>query len=1138
MIQKKKMMQGVLRCRYLLFVLCVLVFSGGAMAANEDDEYQKKRISIQAANETVEQVLEKIGKLADVRFFYNHSAMDFSKRITIDLKDQELRDVVNHVLSNENIDVEYQPNHTVVLRKRNVSPGMRVRKVNGVVTDAQTGEALIGASIVLKEQRGIGVVTDVDGRFHIELPECGATALVVTYVGYQEEELRLNDNGDMTDVKIRMTPMAMEMEGVVVTGMAPRKSESFTGSYVSVKGEELKKLSPNNLLQALQFFDPSFRIVENNAQGSNPNAMPEFQLRGNAQIGSFSNSQMNMLVGNYSNQPNMPLFVLDGFETTLQKIVDLDPERVESITILKDASATAIYGSRAANGVVVFETKKPLPGALNISYSTNIGITMPDLSDYNLMDAAEKLQFEYDAGLFTYDATGKPLAGSTLANQMNYYNKYKREIERGVNTYWLSEPLRTAVIHRHTLSVDGGDEAFRYSLNLNYGNSPGVMKESNRRTLGLGLNLQYRRKKWNVNNRLTIDNTVGNNSPYGSFADYTKLNQYYTKTDEEGNITKVIEEKPLGPGSGQQTITNPLYNTQFPFKSLSENFNVTDNFSLEFSLQENLRFTAEVSLSKGTAKSEEFRSMNHTQFAQVEDLTKRGSYEKNIGNTFNWSTNAAVNYNLTKDKHLISMFGRWEIAQNQSEGTFFSAKGFPNDNMTDFLFAYEMDNRVRGNENTTRSMGVTGQISYMYDYRYSMDFSVRGDMSSQFGADTKMKPFWAVGLRWNASREKWLENTAVSNLVLRGSYGITGSQNYDPYQAVESYTFDNMMFPYLSSGVLGAELKGFGNSDLDWSTTKDFSAALELGFWNNRLTGSVNYYNHYTDQLLLDYNIAPSSGFPTMMANIGAISNRGVDATLGIIPVQNLERQIQWSVNINGSHNRNKVKKISNFIKNMNEQNNASVDNRYKPVPIYEEGKSTSQLFVVQSLGIDPVTGKEVFLKRNGEKTFTWDAVDKIAVGDTEPKLRGSITSSLIWKDWSVALGFTYQMGAYAYNQTLVDKIENINIASNVDRRAAENRWRKPGDVAKYKSISYGAHTTELSSRFVQKVNEIVFSSVNVGYHFDPKNFKFLRQCHISGLNLNATMEDLGRLSTIKQERGTEYPFARTFNLSLSVLFN
>lgn len=634
---------------------------------------------------------------------------------------------------------------------------------------------------------------------------------------------------------------------------------------------------------------------------------------------------------------------------------------------------------------------------------------------------------------------------------------------------------------------------------------------------------------------MSIDNTKGTNSPYGSFSQYAQMNPYYTKTDESGNYQKIIESKYNG--NGYNNIPNPLYNTQFAHKDFTKNFNVVDNFSLEFAMRENLRLTAQFSLTKGTSAGETFKSMNHTDYEKNgTPLLERGEYNKSIGNTMNWSTNASINYNLTKDKHLLSMFARWEIAQNQNDGIFLQAKGFPNDNMTDFQFSQEIEKRdVSNTETTSRSMGLTATVSYMYDFRYSLDFNLRGDMSSQFGADTKMKPFWSVGARWNASREKWLEGSFVSNLVLRTSYGITGSQNYDPYQAVEGYSFEDLMFQYLSSGVIGAELKGFGNPDLDWSTTEDFSAAIELGFFNDRLTASVNYYNHYTDQLLLDNNIAPSTGFPTLMTNIGAISNKGVDVTLGFTPIQDYERQIQWNVSINGNHNSNKVKKISNEIKKVNEEN---LNNKTKPLPIYEEGKSTTQLFVVRSLGIDPATGNEIFLKRNGERTFFWNANDKVAVGDTEPKFRGGITSGLTWKDWSVNLGFTYEFGAYTYNQTLVDRIENVNLLHNADRRAAKDRWRKPGDIAKYKSIAFSGRTTELSSRFVQKKNEIAFSSISIGYHFDPKKFGFLKQCKIAGINLTGSMQDLGRISSVKQERGTDYPFARTVNLSMSVLFN
>lgn len=1108
------------------FIMICLLFCWTQSGYTQDElNYRKKAISLQVENKPLEQVLDKIAELARVQFFYNHSNLNIRKKITLNLKDTPLDEVLTRVLGGENVTQEYQLNRTIVIKPiLKIDHSAGVTKVSGVIADAKTGEPLPGASIVLAEQKAMGVVTGIDGKFFIEVPQ-GITALIISFIGYETETFSLTDRDRYTDITIKMTPKIAELEGVVVTGMTPRKVEGFSGSYVTVKGEELKRLSPNNLLKALQFFDPSFQIIENNQRGSDPNAMPEFRMRGDVQIGEVSGSSWDMLLGDYSNRPNMPLFILDGFEVALQRIVDLDVERVESVTILKDASATAIYGSRAANGVVVFETKKPPVGALNISYAVNLGLSVPDLRDYDLMDAEEKLQYEWDAGLYS----------PSNAEQMNYYNHYKSEILKGVNSYWLSAPLRTALTHSHSLSMGGGDEALRYNLGLNYNSSPGVMKESDRTSMGLNLGIQYRRKKWNVSNQLSLMDTKGNNTSYGSFSEYGKLNPYYRKTDENGQYIKVLDRKFMGVGNGSVTITNPLYNTQFPHKDLSQNFSVTDNFSIECAILENLRVSAQASFTKGTAKSEVFKSKNHTDFANESDLTKQGSYSKNQATSFSWTVNASVNYNLTIDKHLVSLFGRYDIQESQSDGVTLSARGFPNDNMTDLLFAYEMDQRVAGNENTTRSIGVTGGASYMYDYRYAMDLSIRGDMASQFGGNTGMAPFWSVGVRWNADREKWLQHSFVSALVLRGSYGVTGSQNYSPYQALETYTFNDLLFPYLSSDVLGAELMGFGNSDLGWSKTYNRSLILEMGFWDNRLNASINYYSNLTDNLLLAYTLAPSTGFPSMTMNAGSALNTGYDISLNMTPVRDYEHQLQWTVGWNAAHNRNRIKKISNVVKAMNKKN---LENPGSPLPIYEEGKSTTQLFAVPSLGIDPATGQEVFLKRNGQKTYIWDPADKISFGDTEPKLRGSVSSSLTWKNLSLGLACSYQFGGYRYNSTLVDKVENASVGYNVDKRAAQDRWRKVGDVAKFKSVKILGQQTSTSSRFIEKFNEFRFASLNVGYRLEAKKFSFLRTCNISSVSLSTTFQDLARFSSVKEERGLDYPFARMFNLSLSVLFN
>ncbi|MCA5003642.1 SusC/RagA family TonB-linked outer membrane protein [Sphingobacterium bovistauri] len=1091
----------------------------------QQKELSQTKITLKVKEKTIESLLDTISKITKSNFFFNHDQINVNKKKSIDIKNTPLKQAIQEIFSQQNVEVVFQDSRLILLRPQDVAKAHKqVLKftLQGEIVDITTKMPLPGAAVVLLENKGIGVSADRDGKFSIEVVE-GISSIVISYMGFQEEIIPIE--GNVKNLVVQLTPIQNELNDVVVTGMAPRKADSFTGSYITVKGDELKRLNPNNLLDALQFFDPSFRIVENNARGSDPNAMPDFRLRGDAQLGSVASSDLQMLVGDYSNRPNMPLLILDGFEATLQRIVDLDPERVESITILKDAAATAIYGSRASNGVIVFETKKPLPGKININYSMNYGISMPDLRDYNLMNAGEKLEYENRAGLFP----------STHVPQQNYYNHYKSEILKGVDTYWISAPLQTAHNHRHTLSMQGGDDAIRYNLSLNYGSQPGVMKESTRDNMGLSLNLQYRRKAWNINNQISINDATGKNSPYGTFQQYSAMNPYYRKYDGNGNYTSYIENKSMGTGEQLVQIFNPLYNTNFPNKDFNKNFSVTENLSIEWNPIQSLRWSTNASITKGTARSERFISSNNSTYFFEDDLLKRGSYSKNTGETFAWNANTSVNYNHVSGPHLISAFLRGEISETQNNAVNLLATGFPSDAMNDFLFGFEMQQRPNGAETTVRTIGTTGQISYMLHNKYAADFSVRGDVSSQFGDNTGMAPFWATGVRWNIDREKWLQNTIFNTLVLRASIGKTGSQNYSPYQAIETYSFSELMFPYLSSDVLGAELMGLGNKELGWSTTNDRSTSLDFGLFKNRVSGSVSYYNNLTDNLLLDYTLAPSTGFETLTMNAGALENKGVDVRLNFTPIANYDNRFQWIISANAAHNKNTIKKISNVLKKLNEEN---LLRENAPLPIYEEGKSTTQLFTVRSLGIDPATGKEVYLKRNGNKTFVWDPADKVSVGDTEPKFRGAINNSIMYKNFNLSMAFQYQYGGYRYNSTLVDKLENTSIAYNLDRRAIEGRWSEDNREAAYKSISILGNSTPQSSRFVQKFNEFSLAALAVGYRFEPKDFPFLKKNKIASINTNFSMQDVFRFSTVEQERGLEYPFARTYNLTLSFLFN
>lgn len=1001
----------------------------------------------------------------------------------------------------------------------------RMFRIQGKVIDQNTNEPLPGATVVWLEDRTKGVITDAEGKFSMEVPQ-GISALVVSFVGYGPRTVKIDER--TTEVVVKLSPMAYQMEDVVVTGMGRRKTSGFTGSYVQVSGDELRAVSPNNVLKALQFFDPSFKIVENNSRGSDPNALPDFKIRGDAQLGTVGEdvSQMNLLLDDYSNRPNMPLFVLDGFETSLTQIVDLDPDRVESITLLKDATATAIYGSKAANGVVVFETKTPIPGALNVNYSSNMSLTIPDLTDYNLLNAAEKLELEWKAGFYSPDN----------AKQMNTYNRYKHEVEEGVNTYWLSQPLRTAFTHRHSLSFEGGDKVIRYRLGLNYSSTPGVMKASDRTSVGMNFTLSYRRKNFNISNDLRLTNTEGNNSPYGSFSTYTKLNPYYRVRDENGEYKKILDNKAMAPGMSPVQIANPLYDTQFKSMDVSKNLSLVDNLSLQYDVARSLRLTAQVSFTKGIIKKEVYKSPQHTSFEKIADLTKRGSYNKNIGENVGWNANFSANYNLTAGRHVLSAMARYAVQTSRNESTAVSATGYPNDDMSDFLFGYEMSNRVAGDESTGRSIGTLASLSYMYDYRYAIDGTIRCDLSSKFGADNRFAPFWSVGARWNVSREHWMKWDVISNLAVRASYGITGSQSYSSYQAVETYSFkfNNEMFPYVSSPGLGAQLMGLGNDDLGWSATKNLNAVFELGLWDNRYNVSFTYYNNKTDDLLLDYTLAPSVGFGSMKMNAGSLVNKGYEVTVSVIPYRNVAKRMWWTVNFNGAHNTNKVKKISNALAAMNKKN---LETDGAPLPVYEEGESTTRIFLVRSLGIDPISGEEWFEKRNGNRTFEWDAADAVPVGDTEPEFSGSFGSSFNYKELNIGLNFSYEWGAQRYNSTLVDKIENASLAYNVDRRALNDRWTPENPQAKYKSLTLIGHQTKRSTRFLEDFRELRLGSVNVGYRFTNTDYKFLRRCGVANVKVGTTFEDVFRLSSVKQERGLDYPFARSFHLSVAVLF-
>lgn len=413
---------------------------------------------------------------------------------------------------------------------------------------------------------------------------------------------------------------------------------------------------------------------------------------------------------------------------------------------------------------------------------------------------------------------------------------------------------------------------------------------------------------------------------------------------------------------------------------------------------------------------------------------------------------------------------------------------------------------------------------------YFADISYRVDGASDFGSDKRFAPFYSFGLGWNINQEKFMEGIAwLDRLKLRASYAVTGAVNFSAYQALASYEyFTGDRYRYW----FGSELMGLANEDLTWQQTDKWNVGLELAFLNNRLRVTADYYRNTTDNLLSEMYLPLANGFSSYTANIGEVRNTGVELSASGFLIRNTEKNIIWSLSASMIHEKNEIVKISDALKAENEELEAAGGSN--PNFLYREGEALRTLYVVPSLGIDPSTGKELYVNRFGELTYVWDARDKQACGVQDPKFRGNINTMFTWKDLSVNLSFAYRFGGYAYNSTLIDRVENADVKYNVDRRVYKDRWREPGDHTFFKDVK-DKTATQMTSRFVQKENTLECQSAQVKYDFSQNWIKqYLGMQHFS---VAFNMDNLFRISTIKQERGIAYPFSRRFSFSLSAIF-
>ena len=578
---------------------------------------------------TVEDFANEVAKQTGLNVKFADEGVKALKGVTLDVRDQSVSSLLLNLANQFPLSYTVEGNTLTLAKKETVQ---RKGGVRGQVTDS-SGEPIIGAVIRVDGVNG-GYVTDINGEYEIKT-DLKEVHMNVSYIGYKTVTKTVK-NGATANITLRED--SKEMQEVVVTGYQTKNKNSFTGSQVAVSRDQLMNVGTKNVLQSIASFVPGMVIADDNLKGSDPNKVAELNIRGRA---------------TFEGQANTPVYVVDGAQVSAEYVADMDMNDIETVTVLKDASASALYGAKASAGVIVITTKTLKGGKLKLNYSGTVRLSTPDLSDYNLLNARQKLEYERLAGLFTDTS---PSTQYTLDKD---YARIYNDIQRGVETDWLSKPLRNAISQSHSLSVDGGDDRAKYNLGIRYGKDAGVMKGSDRTRLSTNFRLSYNiAGKFFVSNSSTLSSVTSNVSPYGDFSDWVKMNPYENPYNSDGQLRSSL----------YHDLANPLYDASLGSYSKTNNFDFLNTTSIQLWFGEKIRLDGDFTVDRSKQDRRSFTSPFAYSEIRNKSADQRGSLSDNWVNTTTLQGKAMLSYNNYFFKKLfLTAMGGGSIESTSSD---------------------------------------------------------------------------------------------------------------------------------------------------------------------------------------------------------------------------------------------------------------------------------------------------------------------------------------------------------------------------------------------------------------------------------------------------------------------------------------
>lgn len=1078
----------------------------------ENTYSQSARLSLEMNDESIATILESIERQSDYYFFYNNK-IDVSRKVNVNVKNKSVLSVLDELF--EGTGVSYNlVGKQIILSKSAINGAKQEKTVSGTIKST-SGELLPGVSVVLKGT-ATGVITDIDGKYRISVSD-PQSVLSFSFIGYIPQDIVV---GNKPTVNVVLAEDVQALDEVVVVSYGTQKKRNLTGAVSKVDASELNDLPVGQLGQKLQ---GQVAGVQINQTTGKPGEGMAFRIRGAASV----------------NGGNEPLFVVDGMAIS-SGLNMINPDEIESFSILKDAAATSLYGSRAANGVVLITTKSAKKGKTEVSFKASYGVqTLKGMRRLDVMNGTEFAQYEKE---FYEDKAKYEGYTGGVPEVYQHPEKYGKGVD------WYDLMTRVAPIQNYSLSVTAGKDKFSSAVVIGYFNQKGVMQNTGFERFSLRSNNEYRihdkvKLGLNVAPTLQLSTNHGTDGGWNILNSAILMSPCLSPYDENGNLQVGMNAPNMFPQPNWLRVINERTNNSKSLALLSNAYAEVDLWK-GFSY----KFQAGIDLGSGNQRTFTPSTSGGGMFTAPPQKAS-GGYNADF--YYSWNIENMLMYTRTFGDHNVDALVGYSAQKYTGEYSKLTGTDFPDDDIT-WIDAAATKN---GGSNMQQwaLASLIARVNYSYKDRYLLQGSFRRDGCSRFGPNNRYANFPSVSAGWIVSDEHFMEPIApvMNYLKLRASYGLTGNYNIGNYNYVANLAKTNYVFG--NSLVPGQSLERLGNDDLTWEETKQFDFGVDFSFLNDRIYVMYDFYSKKTDGMLYQIDIPAASGFWNIESNIGDFKSWGHELT---ISSRNFVNEFKWTTNLNIAFNRNKILKLGTNNTPVGGYNNQGDCNRLQvgqPIGVFMGYVFDGVYMTQQELDSQPKhASSEIGTVRMKDvhKDGKIDENDRTIIGDPNPDFIYGITNEFSWKKFDLSILLSGQVGGDILNGNN-EYTENLDGCFNVLKRVAD-RWRSPENPGNGLVPRTKSGTTPLfrytHSGWIYDGTHLAIKNITLGYTVPLKNNLYVSNLrfYITAQNL-ATFSNYPGMNPEVSENGmgwrglgtdrTTYPVPRSFSVGCNITF-